>query len=113
MANRFKKPARRTEINGVAVCATSVPWFYVRTGIAAEAAGDHAALLDLMASAVEACVTYADGTPVDPNEIDCATIAELFAFASGKAGDANFTPPASSASPAPLAEAIPNQPPPS
>jgi hypothetical protein len=66
-----------------------------------------------MAHVVSECVSYADGFPVDTDEIDCATIAELFAFASGKAGDANFTPPASSASPAPLAEAIPNPPPPS
>jgi hypothetical protein len=113
MANRFQKPAQRTEINGVAVCATPVPWRHVRAGIAAEAAGDHASLIQIMAHVVAECVSYADGSPVDTDEIDCATIAELFAFASGKAGDANFTPPASSALPAPLAEAIPNQPPPS
>jgi hypothetical protein len=113
MANRFNRPARHTEIKGASVCALPVPFRYVRDGIAAEAAGDHAALLAIMAQVVGECVRYSDGTPVDPNEIDCATIAELFAFASGKAGDANFTPPASSASPAPLAEAIPNQPPPS
>ena len=113
MANRFDRPARHTEIKGVLVCAIAVPWRYVRDGIAAEAAGDHSTLLGIMAEVVRDCVRYSDGTPVDPDEIDCATIAELFAFASGKAGDANFTPPASSASPAPLAEAIPNQPPPS
>jgi len=112
MANRFDRPARHTEIKGAAVCAMPVAWRHIREAIAAEAAGDHAALLTVMAEAVEDSVRYSDGTPVDPNEIDCATIAELFAFASGKAGDANFTPPASSASPAPLAEAIPNPTPP-
>jgi hypothetical protein len=110
MANRFQKPARRAEIAGAAVCAQPVPWRHVRDGIAAEAAGDHAALLGIMAQVVRECVTFADGSPVDPDEIDCATIAELFAFASGKGGNANFTPTASSASPAPQAEAIPPQP---
>ena len=111
MENPFYRPVRSAVIAGVAVRATPVPWRHVRAGIAAEAAGDHAALLDVMAHVVAECVT-ADGAPVDSDELDCGTIAELFAFATGKASTANFTPPASSASPAPLAEAIPNPTPP-
>jgi len=99
MANRFNRPARHTEINGAAVCAMPIAWRHVRAGIAAEAAGDSAALLAVMAEAVRESVRYADGSPVDPDELDCGTIAALFKFASGSA-DGNFTPPASTASPA-------------
>lgn len=102
MSNRFDRPARHAHIRGVEISSTPVPWRHVRACIEAEAAADHAALLAGMAAAVRECVCYADGTPLDPDDLDCEIIAELFAFSTGR--NANFTPTVSPATPA--AEAV-------
>jgi hypothetical protein len=101
MATPFDRPARQGEVRGVKVAARPLLFGHVRRMMEAEA-DDNARLL-CMVETVRECVTTEGGEPLDVDQIDVATLAELYGFAAGAQArpTADFTPPASPAAGAP------------